>query len=53
MNNQTQPKIIRTKKLPTGNLMFVLYPGEKKPRWVWQNKLHKEVVDAWAEHLAR
>lgn len=45
-------KVLAEKVLPTGKMILVKQ-GNEKPKWVWQNKLPKEVVNAWAEHLGR
>jgi hypothetical protein len=53
MTTPQPPKILRTKTLPTGNICLVLMPGEKKARWIWENKIPKPVVSAMDEFLSR
>lgn len=55
MNNQPQPmpKIVAEKKTKAGVLLRVIYPGDKKGKWVWKNKLPPEILTAWDQHLSR
>jgi hypothetical protein len=47
------PKIVAEKKTKAGVLLRVIYPGDKKGKWVWKNKLPPESLSAWQEHLSR